>query len=120
LSTRRSNETHSVREFIERSFEVVGIRIRWVEEGLDEVGKCDETGMVLVRVYPKYFRWVLHALFLLTRIVNPSLCRDPRSPAEVDLLHGDSTKAEHLLGWRRKVTFEKLVREMVLADVGSV
>ncbi|GFZ52385.1 hypothetical protein JCM24511_10158 [Saitozyma sp. JCM 24511] len=92
-----SNETHSVREFIEKSFEVVGIRIRWEGEGLDEVGKCSETGKVLVRVDPQYFR-----------------------PAEVDLLHGDSTKAANLLSWKRKVTFEELVREMVLADIASV
>jgi GDP-D-mannose dehydratase len=71
---RGSNETRSVRKFIMRSLEVVGIRIRWEEEGLDEVGKCNETGKVLVRVAVQYFRWVVPALFLLTLSVNPSLC----------------------------------------------
>jgi GDPmannose 4,6-dehydratase len=40
-------------------------------------------------------------------------------PAEVDLLWGDSRKAEKLLGWKRKVTFDALVKEMVEADVAG-
>lgn len=45
-----------MREFIEKSFAVVGMRIRWEGEGVDEVGKCDETGKELVRIDPQYFR----------------------------------------------------------------
>lgn len=41
-------------------------------------------------------------------------------PAEVDLLHGDSTKAETKLGWKRTRTFDQLVKEMVDADVKIV
>jgi hypothetical protein len=58
MLTPRSKETHSVREFIERSFAVIGTRIRWEGEGLDEVGMCEETGRVVVRVDPQYFRYV--------------------------------------------------------------
>lgn len=41
-------------------------------------------------------------------------------PAEVELLHGMPTKAEKELGWRRKVSFDGLVREMVEADLVGV
>jgi GDPmannose 4,6-dehydratase len=91
-----SNETHSVREFIERSFAVVGMRLRWSGSGVDEVGLCKKTGRVLVRVDSKYFR-----------------------PAEVEELFGDCGKAERELGWERTVGFEELVKEMVVADVAS-
>ena len=37
-------------------------------------------------------------------------------PAEVDLLIGDSTKAEKVLGWERKVSFPELVKMMVESD----
>ena len=47
--TELSNETHSVREFIERSFAVVNLHIRWQGSGVHEVGICKETGQVLVR-----------------------------------------------------------------------
>jgi len=91
-----SNETHSVREFIERSFAVVGMRLGWSGSGVDEVGLCKKTGRVLVRVDSKYFR-----------------------PAEVEELFGDCGKAERELGWERTVGFEELVKEMVVADVAS-
>jgi len=85
------NEMHSVREFVEKSFAVKGITIKWVGEYLDEVGCCSKSGRVLIKVSEKYFR-----------------------PAEVDLLIGDSTKARTLLGWEPSTSFDKLVEEMVL------
>jgi GDPmannose 4,6-dehydratase len=53
-----------------------------------------QSGKVVVKVDPRYFR-----------------------PAEVELLLGNPAKAEKKLGWKRKVDFEALVREMVEADV---
>ena len=79
-----------MREFIEKSFEVVHVKIVWHGEGTNEVGICKASGKVVVRIDPKYFR-----------------------PAEVDQLLGDPGKAERLLGWKRTVGFEDLVREMV-------
>jgi len=89
-----TGETHPVREYVEKAFAVVGIKIKWQgadeqEEGLDEA-----TGKVLVKVDPRYFR-----------------------PAEVELLHGNPAKADKKLGWKRKVDFDSLVREMVEADM---
>ena len=92
-----TGETHSVRSFVERAFAVAGITIAWEGEGVDEIGRCTETGRVLVRIDPRYFR-----------------------PTEVDLLLGDPTKARTKLGWTHKVGFEQLVKEMMDADLRLV
>ena len=77
-----TGESHSVREFVEASFRYVGIKIIWEGKGVSEVGKDAATGMVRVKINPKYFR-----------------------PTEVDFLLGDPTKAKNELGWKPKVTF---------------
>lgn len=92
-----TNETHSVREFVEKAFSHIGIELVWEGEGENEIGMCKETGRVLVRVDPAYYR-----------------------PTEVDLLLGDSTKARTELGWCPKTPFDDLVKEMVLSDINSV
>jgi len=92
-----TGETHPVREFVEKSFGVVGIKLKWQGKGTDEVGIDVETGKVLVRVDPNYFR-----------------------PAEVDLLLGNPAKAEKVLGWKRQVDFDSLVKEMTETDLGAV
>jgi GDPmannose 4,6-dehydratase len=88
-----TNEYHSVREFVEQSFLLKGIIIKWKGEGVNEVGYDSETGRELIFVSEKYFR-----------------------PAEVDELLGDSTKAKHNLEWVPTVTFKELVKEMVEED----
>ncbi|MDR1580405.1 MAG: GDP-mannose 4,6-dehydratase, partial [Synergistaceae bacterium] len=92
-----SGETRSVREFAESAFGCAGIGIEWRGEGLDEKGVDSKTGRVLIEVDPRYFR-----------------------PTEVDLLLGDPSKAERLLGWKRKVSFGELVRRMVDYDMRLV
>ena len=89
-----SGETRSVREFAEAAFGYAGMDIEWRGEGLHEKGVDSKTGRVLIEVDPRYFR--------LT---------------EVDLLLGDPSKAERLLGWKRKVSFDELVRRMVEYDM---
>uniref|UniRef100_UPI00405732B4 GDP-mannose 4,6-dehydratase n=1 Tax=Agathobacter sp. TaxID=2021311 RepID=UPI00405732B4 len=90
-----TGETRTVREFVEKAFEVAGINIVWKGEGIDEKGIDTATGKVLVEVSPEFFR-----------------------PAEVDLLLGDPTKAKTVLGWNpRKTSFEELVRRMVEHDL---
>ena len=88
-----SNEMHSVREFIEKAFELKGFKIRWEGKGVNEKGYDEITGKLLITVSDRYFR-----------------------PAEVDLLLGDSTKARIELGWKPKYTFDELVKEMVEYD----
>ncbi|WP_313990865.1 GDP-mannose 4,6-dehydratase [uncultured Selenomonas sp.] len=89
-----TNETHTVREFVELAFGEVGVELEWQGTGIDEQGICKKTGKVLVDVNPQYFR-----------------------PAEVELLWGDPTKAEAELGWKRKVGFRDLVSMMVWEDM---
>ncbi len=88
-----TGETHTVRD-VEKAFSEVGIKIEWRGTGIDEKGYCAKTGKILVDVNPKYFR-----------------------PAEVDLLLGDPSKAEKILGWKRKISFNELVKIMVEADL---
>ena len=88
-----TNEYHSVKEFVEKSFKLGGFDIGWRGEGVDEVGYDVNTGRELVSISEKYFRL-----------------------AEVEELLGDSTKARTELGWEPKYTFDELVREMVESD----
>ena len=92
-----TNETHTVREFVELSFAEVGIEIEWQGEGVEEKGIDKKTGKTLVAINPRYFR-----------------------PAEVELLWGDATKAETELGWKRKVSFKELVAMMVDSDMKEI
>jgi GDPmannose 4,6-dehydratase len=92
-----TGETHPVREFVEKAFAVVGIKIQWRGTGEAEEGINVQTGKTIVKVDPGYFR-----------------------PAEVDLLLGNPAKAEKLLGWKRHVDFDSLVKEMVQADLKAV
>jgi len=85
-------ETHTVREFVELAFEASGHTISWSGSGVDEIG-TDETGRVVLRVNPKFYR-----------------------PAEVDLLVGNPTKARTVLGWVPRVSFQQLVSRMMAAD----
>jgi GDPmannose 4,6-dehydratase len=89
-----TNETHTVREFVECAFREAGVGIKWRGEGVEEKGYCEKTGRLMVDVNPCYFR-----------------------PAEVELLLGDAAKAEKALGWKRKVDFQGLVSMMVQEDM---
>lgn len=91
-----TGEMHSVREFVEKAFRVVGTTITWEGSGVDEIGR-DQNGTPRVRVNARYFR-----------------------PTEVDLLIGDPTKAKKKLKWERKVTFQELVEDMVNSDLEVV
>lgn len=92
-----TNETHYIKEYVDKAFDYVGIKLEWSGEGVDEIAKDVKTGKVVVRIDPAYFR-----------------------PAEVELLWGDASKAERKLGWKRKCNFEDLVKEMVETDLQSL
>ncbi len=120
-----TGETHTVREFAELTFKHLGIELEWIGQGVNEVGKIKhidldkaksligfdinkertrsdfttglKKGDVLVKVNPNYYR-----------------------PTEVDLLIGDSSKAERLLGWKAKTKFSDLVEIMIKADMEKV
>lgn len=88
-----TSECHTVREFVVESFRLVGLNISWEGEGFNEVG-VDQNGVVRVSVDVKYFR-----------------------EKEVDFLLGDPTKATNDFGWKPKITFKELVKEMVEEDI---
>jgi len=84
----------TVRRFIELSAQQLGWGgIQWSGQGVEETGARADTGAVVVRVDPRYFR-----------------------PAEVETLLGDPTKAHAKLGWTPTTTLEELVAEMVASD----
>lgn len=88
-----TNETHSIREFVEETFRVLGESIEWSGEGADETGILKSTGREIIGIDPRYFR-----------------------PTEVDLLIGNPEKARRILGWEPKTKFKDLVRIMALSD----
>jgi GDPmannose 4,6-dehydratase len=92
-----TNETHTVREFVERSFAELGIEVIWKGTGADEKGYDKKTEKLLVDVNPRYFR-----------------------PAEVELLWGNPEKAERELGWKRKVSFQELIHMMMEHDMREI
>jgi len=98
-----TGKQYSVRELAATAAAELGIRLRWEGKGVHERGvvaklgfKADhlKPGQIIVRVDPRYYR-----------------------PAEVETLLGDARKARRLLGWKPKVSFPRLVKEMVRADL---
>ena len=97
-----TGEQYSVRQFIEQSVKHLGISIAWEGKGIDEIGRVVENnndsgpkpGDIIVRIDPRYFR-----------------------PTEVETLLGDASRARKKLGWKPKISFAELVREMVTEDL---
>jgi len=89
-----TGEQHSVREFVQVAARELGMAIEFSGEGVDEKGVNAANGKTVVAVDPRYFR-----------------------PTEVETLLGDPAKGMRELGWKPRVAFEELVREMVRADL---
>jgi len=92
-----TGETHSVREFIEESFKVLGEEINWKGSGANEIGILKSTGKEVIGIDSRYYR-----------------------PTEVDLLIGNPKKANEILGWQANTSFKELVKIMVEADYKKV
>jgi len=92
-----TGETHTVREFVEEAFGVLGEKIQWKGKGEAEKGYLVSSGKEVVGINPRYYR-----------------------PTEVDLLLGDATKAKEELGWVPKTKFNELVQIMVNADYKKI
>ena len=86
----------SVRDFTQLAFREAGIDLVWEGEAENEKGICSKSGKVLVEIDPRYYR-----------------------PAEVDTLVGDASKAERVLGWKAKTSWQELCQEMVKADLAD-
>ncbi len=101
-----TGKNYSVRQFIQYAFNHIGIEIKFKGSGLNEVGIIEKInkesfkfkiGQEVIKVDKAYFR-----------------------PAEVDVLIGDSKKAENNLGWKPKVSFKELVAEMMDSDMKNI
>jgi len=93
-----SNETHTVKEFLDLAFDYAGLNIEWVvdeENPLNTKILCN--GNVVI-------------------FINPELYR----PAEIDLLYGDSTETRETINWTPKISFKELVKKMVEWDLSIV
>ena len=84
----------TVRDFVQLAYGQVGIEVEWDGEGLTEIGVDKKTGILLVKIDPRYFR-----------------------PSEVEILIGDATKAKNLMGWSSSVSVEQLCAMMVEHDI---
>ena len=97
-----TGEQYSVRQFVERAASELGLELAWEGDGIAEVGRVaaadkgsgPNVGDIIVRIDPRYFR-----------------------PTEVETLLGDATKAREKLGWKPKISFDSLVKEMVQKDL---
>jgi GDPmannose 4,6-dehydratase len=89
-----TGETHTIKDFVNRAFDLADLSLKWEGEGVKEIGVEKRTGKVLVQIDPKYYR-----------------------PAEVKLLLGDYSKAKEVLNWEPKVKFDELVKIMFENDL---
>lgn len=92
-----TGETYSVRDFADKVAKQLGIDLAWKGNGINEKGINRKTGKTIIKIDPVHFR-----------------------PSEVEYLRGDSSRARNLLGWKPKVSFEKLVEIMVREDYDLV
>lgn len=91
-----SNETHTVKEFIDLTCEYANL--------LDTKWEIDEENPL---------NTVLKIKDQVIVKINPNLYR----PAEVDLLFGDSTETRQAIGWEPKISFKQLVKKMIDNDI---
>jgi len=89
-----SNETHSVKDFVSKAFAAASVPGLWSGEGMAEKFRLFQGNNVLAEINKKFYR-----------------------PAEVDILHGDSTPIREELGWEPNISFDKLVESMVENDL---
>ena len=89
-----TGKSFTVRKFCEIAFKEIDITLEWMGEGINEIGKDNKSGKVLVQIDKKYFR-----------------------PTEVDYLEGDASKAKEKLNWTPKISLESMISEMVRYDI---
>tara|TARA_E500000178_G_C17007945_1_gene749120 strand:- start:397 stop:1434 length:1038 start_codon:yes stop_codon:yes gene_type:complete len=92
-----TGNSYTVRQFCEIAFKEIGIKIIWSGKGVKELGRDNKNGRILVQIDKRYFR-----------------------PTEVDYLEGDASKAKEKLNWTPKISFEKMISEMVQSDIKSL
>jgi GDPmannose 4,6-dehydratase len=89
-----TGETHTIKELVELTFEMLGESICWRGFGVNEEGYLKSNNKTVIKIDEYYFR-----------------------PTEVDLLVGNAEKAKHQLGWFPQTKFRELVKIMVEAEL---
>ena len=89
-----SGTTHSVREFVQVAFQNAGVAGLWSGTGLEAKYRVFQENTILAEINEKWYR-----------------------PAEVQVLHGDSSEIKKDLGWQPEISFDKLVKNMVECDL---
>lgn len=118
-----TGETHTVREFAERSFNEIGIMLEWSGKAENEHGKVKsidwDKAKQLLNFNPEKYKYSFSGSLKAgdtVIVIDPNYYR----PTEVDLLIGDPSKAEAKLGWKAKTKFEDLVSLMIQSDLDKV
>lgn len=91
-----TNETYSIKEFVDFACKECGWNINWVGDGVNEKGILDN-GLTIIEVSEKYYR-----------------------PAEVEILLGDFTKAKEKLNWQPEVNLQEMVKIMMKHDIKNL
>lgn len=91
-----TGKQHSVRDFVNTAAKELNMKIDWQGSGIDEKGIDKTSGRPIIAVDPNYFR-----------------------PTEVETLLGDPSKAKRKLGWEPEISFDRMVREMIQADLAN-
>ena len=92
-----TGKQHTVREFIEKACSILEIDLAWKGKGEEEVGIDASNDKIIIKIDKKYYR-----------------------PTEVESLLGDSSKAARQLNWKPKITFDELVKEMIMSDYKKI
>uniref|UniRef100_A0A6C0J4U3 GDP-mannose 4,6-dehydratase n=1 Tax=viral metagenome TaxID=1070528 RepID=A0A6C0J4U3_9ZZZZ len=89
-----SGKQHSVRDFVECAFKVINKEIEWTGKGVDEIGRFKDTGQIVIKINPIYYR-----------------------PCEVNTLLSDPQKGMVELKWKPEISFIQMVESMVKNDI---
>ena len=84
---------YTVKNFVNKVFKKVGINLIWKGKGLNEVGINKSNNKIIIKIDKEYFR-----------------------PNEVDILIGNSKKSQKKLNWKPKISFDKMIEDMILFE----
>ncbi|MFB3057483.1 MAG: GDP-mannose 4,6-dehydratase [Ignavibacteriaceae bacterium] len=120
-----TGETQTVRKFTELTFNNLGIELEWKGKGVDETGIIKTIDLNKAKELIDYSSNKNNYIKDFTKELKPGdvvVAVDPNyyRPTEVDILIGDASKAEKLLGWKAKTKFEELVQIIIKSDMDKV
>ena len=120
-----TGETQTVRRFAELTFNNLGIELEWKGKGIDETAIVKTIDLNKAKELIGYSSNENTYIKNFTKELKPGdvvVAVDPNyyRPTEVDLLIGDASKAEKMLGWKAKTKFEELVKLMIKSDMDKV